>query len=171
MIKHLEGLLDATVAHLRLRFPYWIDWINAEEGDFVLDAPKDAPGEPDDGYVVGGWTTLRYPTVEVAIPDWSMTNFSIAQQVSDLSPRLVVRTWAAEPQPKAGLLYRKLLRYGRATILSLTEPGAFGQDEDTRVIVDGMEGRYRFDPETDQREEIVGGALVVFSLGGVETLP
>jgi hypothetical protein len=170
LIVHLEPMLDQAVASLRAGLPGVIDAINTQATDFTLPKPNDKPGEPDDGYVLGGWTIISYPVVEVAAPDWVMTNFSLAQVQSDLNPTVAVRAQFLKPESESGALYRMAMRYTTAVVQVLVQPDAFGAGI-TVQREGGIRGTYGFNPETNERQEVTGASIILFSLEMVDGWP
>lgn len=156
---HLEPYLDAAREYLRDNLPTRLAVVNGELTDFELPVPD------QDSYLLGVTsTTLKYPLIEVASPDWTMTAFDLGQFTGDFNFTIVVRAMLQDLDYDR--LTRSLYRYGRCLTEVLCEPGAFGEG-----VVDSIRGAYRVNPETNDREEFVAGALLVFSIRSTETRP
>lgn len=158
-IKHLEPIVDAAKATLVQNLAAAVAAVNAAHTDFQIE------DVPADQIYIGGFTVARYPMVEVAVPDWTMSRISVAQYGSSLDMPLVVKVSAVAYD--SDRLYRTLLRYVSAIIDVLIEPGAFpGVDVDRDR---GIRGTYRFNPEADTVEDLNGSAIIVFYLQADET--
>jgi hypothetical protein len=156
-----EPFLVEALASLKAGLPGQLAAIDALYTDFDL-VPDFVPDA--DNY----WTgvvrkPLKYPIVEVAVPDWTMTGFDINQMAADCSFPMFVSATLRVVEPAAqhsDKLYRLCMRYVRAILNTLLVPGAFGQG----AVVNAVRGAYRQNPETRDREEIIGAALVAFTL-------
>lgn len=145
MIPNLPAAVEAQVA----RFAD----VDLAEG---ITVPLAAP--TSDMYELGGaQVALRYPMIEVSCPDFVVSGYDLAQDDGDLQVTIVVRIW--DQHPRYDVLYRKMNRMIAAVLSALSQPGAFA---DARI--DTVRGALRFNPETDQQDNIVSGALLAFTL-------
>lgn len=154
---HLEPVLDAALATLRANLTTRIAEVNGEHSDFSIE------DVPDENFHVGGFVAISYPMVEVAAPDWTLTDLSIAQKAGTFVPAVVVRLSALAAGDGPERLYRRMVRYGQALLLTLIQPDAFGAG----VTIDpssGIRGAYRFNPEEEEREEAFGTCLQVYGI-------
>lgn len=157
---HLEPFIDAATDSLRKGLGARIDAINGETGDFDLEKPD------DDAYVPGGVAEVyKVPMVEIAAPDWNIGNPTVGQREWEGDYTLMVRVWYQHPD--FNILYRSLMRYGRALVEVLSEPDALGP----HTVISSMRGAYRVNPELSERIEFEGGALVVCEFQTVELAP
>jgi len=165
-----ELFLDAALASLRQNLPAKIAAINAERGaavgGFDLKVPDDdlalPLSDPHVSYSTGTKEILRYPFVEVANPDFTIDNFSLAQYDAAWNPDIVVRVWY-EAALDADQLDRALKRYVRAVFEILATPDAMGKSESIARI----RGGWRTNPETNERQELFGAAVLVFTMDSV----
>ncbi len=171
MIAHVETIIDATLATLRANLPGAIATINAATTDFDLETPASKPGLTDDGYVAGGFQTIRLPMIEVAAVDGTLTDWSVQQSDAEHRFGMIVRAQFEDLRSEPGRLYRRALRYGTALLRVLTVPDAFTPVGTGRVAISesGVRWAYRWNPEIDEREEVVGQAILIFALENVET--
>lgn len=171
MIEHLETILDAGLATLRAELPAEIDAINAAAlDDIVLPAPGHDLDDPSEAYVLGGWTRLSYPVVEVAAPDWTVTSWSLSNVDAIMRFPAIVRLTYADAALEPGRLYRSVLRYTTAILAVLTVPGAW-DTATKRVSLDaerGISGEYGFDPRTNERAETIGETVLTVNLEAAE---
>lgn len=156
-MRTLEPLLDAAVASLQAGLPTSITTINGEYSDFVLPTPD------TDAYYPGGLGVyLKFPSVEVAAPDWNLGTPSVGQHHWEGTATVMARVlWQ---HPDFLTLHRGVLRYTRCLIEVLSAADAFGAGQ----TVQTMRGYVRVNPETGEREEFIAGALVVCTLDIVE---
>lgn len=155
---HAEEFLDATIATLKANLPAALAAINAAHTDFQVAVPD------DDSYSTGTLDILRYPWIEVAVPDFSISNFSMEQWDADFYPVVIVRGLYQEPL-SADRLDRALKRYGQALLNVLLTPNAFGAHE----VVQSVRGGYRVNPETQERTEFTGGVVAAFTIESTVT--
>lgn len=166
MSRHLEEYVSDTIAFLRENLPTKLTEINDEKADGLdLAVPEDtggAVGTPGVSYSAGDQDILAYPWIEVAAPDWMLDSVSLSQYVADFSPVIVVRAMyqAFDRVP----LRKAVHRYSRALLEVLMGPGAFGEGES----LTSARGSNRFNPETNERDELYGACLLVFTLNGVQ---
>jgi hypothetical protein len=162
-MQHIEGFVQTTIDTLKQELPGAIQVENELHGDFQIPTPK------DESYFFGGdesqGVVLRYPQIEVAAPDWMMSEFSLGQQTSALELTLIVRAWLQQDAEIQGFqnLYRATLRYGRSLLRVLTRPDALGHSTITAV-----RGFYRVNPETGERDEPEAASMLLFQLEDVE---
>ena len=159
-MRSLEPLLDAAVATLKSELPTRIGVVNQEYTGFVLPVPD------TDAYYAGGLSTyLKFPSVEVAAPDWNLANPSLAQVTWEGTAQVMARViWQ---HMDFDTLHRGMLRYSRCLAEVLSGQDCFGVGQ----TVTSLRGFVRFNPETGEREEFVAGALVVCQLDVVEVAP
>jgi hypothetical protein len=164
---HLEPFLDGALASLRANLPARLAALSTSS--VPLDPPADDGGplgSPGLDYYAGVVRKpLRYPLVEVAAPDWTMTDFDLGQLTGDFDFPMMASATLRIVDPAAlhsDRMYRSQMRYAAAILNVLLEPGAFG---DGATVVSAR-GAYRQNPETRETEEIVGGVVIAF---GIET--
>lgn len=182
-MESVEELTDAAIAAL-------IAGLDAElaaqeqmyAGDPIRDIgalprPRTAATEsnpnPTGDYWPGGvGEVIRWPTIEVAVPDLQGDTFSIDQHESDVTPTIIVRAWLSHPQ--VNVLYRQCCRYGAAMFNVLMEPDAAthrGSGFGPGVSVRRYLGRWRYNPEQNQRDEVQSAALLIFYLDAPDIRP
>lgn len=164
---HVPDFEAATVETLRASFPIFLASVAAEVG-YELPPPDDDGGSIDEqgvSYSYGDQEVLRWPYVEVAVPDATITNLSIGQYAGDFAMNVIVRCLVSDPVGPR--LNRKIKFYGRALLETLLQPDAFGDGE----VVGSVRIAYRTNPETNEREEFVGGVLLVFEIPSVVVRP
>jgi len=157
---HLEPYIDAVVLELRTQLNPVIDGINADHpGDFQLDHIEDG------GYIVGGTEqpATVWPFLEVAIPDWTWLNISLEVEHADTTFFLAVKVMSRDPVLESGRLYRRCLRYGQAVTTVMLSPTSVVIGG-SRAVLAGARGAYRFNPEQNQAEHVVGGCLMVYEM-------
>lgn len=143
-----EYWTDAAVAALKANLPAVLASIDADEGDFTLPVPT------GDDYYPGGVTQAEaYPTVEVACPDWQLTNMPLGQAYAEHEFTIVVRVWLSdqtidEQQWTRESLYRAVNRYGEALFAVLARPGIL---DGQHVELTNVRGQHRFSPADDTR--------------------
>lgn len=122
---------------------------------------------PDaDAFYAGGLSVfLKYPSVEVAAPDWMINNPSLGQRAWD--GNVTVTSRILYQHPDFDTLFRAVMRYSRCLVESLAQQDAFG----TGQTVTSMRGFLRVNPETGERDEFIAGALVVCTLDVLEATP
>jgi hypothetical protein len=122
-----------------------------------------------DTVVLGGWTELSYPIVELASPDWLVRDLSLMNADGDFHTAVIVRVTASDPALEPGRLYVTMLRYTAAIVRVLLAPGAWNTDTRS-VSIDpelGFSGEYGFDPRTRERQETLGESVMTFNLQAV----
>ena len=163
-----EPFLAEALSSLRARLPARIDAINETSADVVLEKPRDDGGpigSPDLDYYLGAVVKpLRYPLVEVAVPNWTMTGFDLGMLTASASFPMLVGLTARDASLSSDRLYRMMLRYTRAILNVLLEPNSFGQG----AVVTAVSGAYRQNPESNQSEEVIGAVVVAFTLESSE---
>lgn len=117
-----------------------------------------------DYYVPASATILRYPAIEVALPDLNIANFDIGQVEGDATENLIVLAW--ERSAQMPVLYRKLTRLLAAIYDVLIAPTSLGSAE-----VQTVRGAWRWNPEAKEADQIVSGALLVLGLESTRTRP
>lgn len=170
MIEHLEGVVDSAIASIAADLPDVIATINAETGAanpaaIELEMPDPRPVEEGGAIYFGGFDIVKYPSIEIASPDFSLADFDLDNWSADLRAVLMVRGHVMDAN--AARVLRRAYRFGRALLQVLLQPDAFGAGVQIRKD-DGVRGYYRFNPETGEREEIFGSTLLVFALEGSE---
>lgn len=159
-MRHVEDYIDAGLASLRAQLPGRIAAVNAEKPDLRVPTPD------TDAYYPGGLSVfLKYPSVELAAPDWTLANPSLGQRAWDGNVTVTGRILMQHPE--FDVLYRMVMRYGRCLVEVLSKQDALG----TGVTVQQMRGFYRVNPETGERDEFIAGALVVCTLDVTEATP
>lgn len=130
------------------------------------------PNPTGDFWPGGVGEVIRWPTVEVAVPDLQGDTFSIDQHESDVTPTIIVRAWLQHP--KVNVLYRQCCRYGAAVYNVLTRPDPVehrGSGFGPNVVVRRYLARWRYNPETNQRDEVQSAAIVIFYLDAPDIRP
>lgn len=132
------------------------------------------PTRPGLGFVFGGRPHIpagEFPSIEVAIPDASAQNFSLAHVEGDLESSLVVACWSGRTAGEdAPLMYRKVLGYARCVTEVLLVPDAIYP----RELVSRIRFAFAMNPEQRDRSEMetfsVGGFLF-FTTNGIAQRP
>lgn len=117
-----------------------------------------------DYYADAASTILRYPAVEVSIPDLQMANFSLGQIEADVTENLVLVLW--EQGTRIGYLPRKLRRLAAAAYNVLLVQGAIDG-----ATVETVRAAWRWNPEAGERDEVTSGALLVLGLASTRSRP
>lgn len=170
-----EDLVDSAIDFLGGNLAAALDVIYAARADkdaaagrsIEYEAPRPGLAEVGGDYYAGGVSTiLRYPCVEVALPDLRMTNFDIAHFEADVTENLIVCLW--EKSANMVTLYRKLTRLAAAAydvLASEQARAALGADlQDVRAA-------WRWNPEANERDEIESGALLVLGMASSRLAP
>lgn len=136
-------------------------------------AATDSNPNPTGDYWAGGvGEVIRWPTVEVAVPDLIGDTFSIDQHESDVTPTIIVRAWLSNP--RVNMLYRQCCRYGAAIFNVLATPDAAthrGSGFGPEVTIRRYMGRWRYNPETNTRDEVQSAAIMIFYLDAPDVRP
>lgn len=112
---------------------------------------------PEDYYPGGATVHVRYPAIEISVPDLLVQNFSLHQEDADTQFTMIVLGY--DQHARLEILYRKMMRLGAALYDALAQPGALGS-----AVIDNFRGAWRFNPETNTLDEIVSGVLLVFRM-------
>lgn len=153
---HLEPFLDEAVSSLRTSLPAALAALSTDA------VPLDPPAA-EDYYTGVVRAPLRYPLIEVASPDWTMTDFDLGSLTGDFDFPMMVSATLRIVDPAAlhsDRMYRSQMRYAAAILNVLLEPDAFGQ----HATVASARGAYRQNPETREANEIVGAVVVAFGI-------
>lgn len=151
MQANLQAALDAQTAR-------WAASDTAAGRTIELKVPDE-----QDYYIGGVPTVIKYPTIEIAVPDLHVTAFSLGNADGDARPRLVIRAlFQLAESPES--LYRMGCRWFAAVTTVVAEPGILGPVD---IDVDrGLSGSWRFNPETDEADQIQSGVLCTYNLNG-----
>lgn len=168
-----EEFVDGVVSYLSTMLPAALDGVHATyaaadvaAGRTVPYSPPRPGASPDGDYYPGGAAEiLRYPSVEVALPDETGRNFDIAQIDADIAATLVLMVWDSHAQ--FPILYRRLLRLTAAVEDLVLSRGALPGS----AIVSSLRVAWRFNPEANVRDEVVSGALLALTLGTTRVAP
>lgn len=161
-MRHVEPVVDATVAALRARLNTRLDEITAEFNDGI---PLDHV-PVSTGYAVGGLvrTPTNWPFVEVSVSDDDVSGGTLGQVAwNQASANVIVALWCRHVDDET--LYRMTMRYGRAIGAVLSERATYGDD----AYVDRLRWQYRRNPETRESEQLDGVVLVFVTVIGDET--
>lgn len=167
-----ETLLDQALASLRASLPARLDAISDDlglVGEDRLPKPADDGGPiSSDGvdYYIGTVVTpLRYPLVEIAVPDGSLTAFSLERLTANADLSLIVISTLRDARMTSDALYRSLLRYNRAVLGVLLDPGSFAEGG----AISSVQFAYRTNPRERETEQVIGGAALAFSLATTDS--
>lgn len=155
MQTHLQDALDAQTAR----------WATAD-ADAGRTIELKVPDEED--YYIGGVpTVIKYPTIEIAVPDLHVTALSLGNTEGDARPRLLIRAlFQLADSPES--LYRMGCRWFAAVTTVVAQPGILGPVD---IDIDrGLSGAWRFNPETEETDQIQSGVLCTYNLNGPLTL-
>lgn len=151
LLANLQAALDAQTAR-------WAAADAAAGRTIELTIPDEA-----DFYVGGVPVVIKYPTIEIAVPDLGFSALSIQNTDGDARPRLLIRVLfqlAQDPE----WLYRMGCRWFAAVTSVVATPGALGPvDIDTDR---GLNGAWRFNPETNEADQVQSGVLCTYNLLG-----
>lgn len=151
-----EPWLDAAAEALRVYLPAELSAIDPE-----LKAPLDeggAIGQPMTDYYAGVVRkVLRYPIIEVAVPDDSLTNFSLARLTGDYELNMIVMATIRDADLGVGRLYRMQIAYRRAMLGVLLDPEKFLAGG----AITAVRTAYRQSPEDREDAEMFVGAIAV----------
>lgn len=130
---------------------------NDAHDDFEL------PTIDDERILPGGEDPIGppFPLVELAVPDFTLTGFSLGQSAADAAPQVAVRAWVEDAIYQQ--LWRSVYRFADCVLDALAQRGAFGEG----VTVATVRGGFGLDPETGARQEFRGSAVLVFTLDDV----
>lgn len=159
-LRHVEPVVDATVAALVARLNTKLDEIVVEKGDGV-------PLEhvPESAYFPGGLARppTTWPFVEVSVSDSNLSGGTLGQVAyNSAQANVIVCLWCRHVDDET--LYRMMMRYGRAVGAVLTERATYGDD----AYVDTIRWAYPRNPETREIDQLSGGVLVFASVVGDE---
>lgn len=180
-MQSVEDLTDAAIAAMSRGLDAELSAMEAlYAGDPIRDIgnlprPRTEATDinPTGDYWPGGVSEIiRYPTIEVAVPDLQGADFSIDQHESDITTTVVVRAWLQHV--KVNVLYRQCCRYGAAIFNVLCEPdpdehrgSGFGPE----VSVRRYQARWRYNPETNTKDEVQSAAVLIFYLDAPDVRP
>jgi hypothetical protein len=163
--EHLGIHLDAIYAFLQTELDPYIAAVNLTVTDGLS-----VPVVPAFNVFLGGRQPIAtlnpdQPAIEVAIPDFTLTNFSVDSTDADESMRVVMRAWlqhVGDAETAVSDVYLKATRLGRAILAATVkrENQAWGND----AVVSQVRGAYRANPETDQREAWTSSVVYEFTL-------
>jgi hypothetical protein len=159
-VEHLEPILDSALAYLKTNLPLRVAALNAEADGFALEQI------PEGSYYVGGKDPIpTYPSVEIAIPDWTMSRPSLDIAIVETRLPLMLRVFAQTALGEERL-YRMLMRYGQCmneAVLGWAAMHGYGLEQ--------ARGFYRFNPEEQTVDVLRGGSLYVYTLITEEVRP
>lgn len=168
-----EEIVDAAIETLGAQLEPALTQIYADRAGADLAAgreiemrvPKPGLREAGGSYYAGAASTIiDYPAIEVALPDLNMTNFDLGMVDADVTENLVVVAW--EQAVDMQILYRRLTRLLAAVYDVLIPERAIASAE-----VQTVRAAWRWNPETNERDEITSGALAVFGLASTRVRP
>jgi hypothetical protein len=164
-----EGYIDAAAKSLSSKgakpMQTLVETRNAQAA--AAGDPIRLPNIRDERILPGGEDPIRppYPVVELAVPDFDLTDFSLAQVDAPLAAQVAVRVWHLDPS--YGKLWRLLYRLGDCVLGSLSQPDAFGG----HTTIQAVRGSFGLNPETNDRQEVVAAAVIVFTIDDVAMRP
>jgi hypothetical protein len=127
----------------------------------VLKAPRNTSGPPSgfgDYYPGGIDIVSAWPSIEVAVPDERIDNFSLSQYDADSQISLIVQIWLKDG--RFPVLNRMMKRYASAVFDVLKTPGALGD-----ASISEARKAWRTNPEVrDENDRITSGALLFLTL-------
>jgi hypothetical protein len=168
-----EEIVDAAITTLSASLPAALDAryaalaaADAAAGRSIdYSAPRPGLAETGGDYHAGAVSTiLRYPCVEVALPDLNMASFDLSLVEADVTENLVIVAW--ESSAEMSTLYRKLTRLAAAIYDVLLDPATL-----TGANVQTVRAAWRWNPEASDRDEIESGALLVLGLSSTRARP
>jgi hypothetical protein len=143
---YVQGALD----YLRDHLSDALATIDEREGDFELPVPTE-----DKDYSFGVVDSpLRYPVIDSASPDWEMTDFDIDSVSAAFQFSIIVRAQLRDTDYDR--LSRSLYRYGEAMVACLVKREAL---PDHATVV-AARGAFRINPETEEREQLIGRCVL-----------
>jgi hypothetical protein len=154
----LQAALTATAAHYLAKDQQQGLADSDGNSEVVLDMP--APGlYPDGGWAPGGCDArILHPTVEVAVPDLALENFTLGQTDADAAFTLVICCWHKDA--RFPVLERTSKRFIAAVHSCLIVPNMLGDATISRARF-----AWRTNPEQrDADQRIEAGALLVYEL-------
>lgn len=158
-----EEFADAVCDSLRINLPAALgaQTVRYADHDAAMGRVVELIAPANEDYYAGGvGAVTRYPTVEVAAPDLTASGFDIAQTDGDVTLNLIVR--AFDRHPVHDILYRKMSRLGAAIISVLMTPGAVSD-----CTIEALRAAWRFNPETEEQDNVVSGVLLAFTVNTV----
>lgn len=166
-----EDLVDTAVAALQGGIDAALAALEAKYAGGPHELPLPRP-RTEDYYPGGVGQVLRYPTIEVAVPDLSGDTFSIDQHESDVTTVGVVRCWMQHP--RFDVLYRTTNRYGSAIFNVLASPDAAtgrGCGWGAAVTVKRYRAAWRWNPQANELDQVTSAVLLVFDLDAPDIRP
>ena len=167
-----------SIASLRANLPARIAVFNVE-GNAQLAVPADdggvlSPARAELGYVFGGLpmhSAGAFPVIEVAVPDGTVDNLSLAHVEGDLSSSIVVACWAGKTSGQDfPTVYEQVLGYARCVTEVLLQPDAIYP----REVVERIRFAFAANPDRrdrDDMETFTFGGFVFFTTQGVAQRP
>ncbi len=159
--QNLQAQLDATAARYLAQDQQ--DGLADPDGtsQVKLTAPARTSGPPSgmgDYYPGGIDVPSAWPSIEVAVPDLSLSGFPIGQQDADAELQLIVQSWHKHGQ--FPILNRLIKRYASAVFDVLKQPGALGD-----ASIREARFAWRTNPSLpDESDRITSGALIFLTL-------
>lgn len=165
MSASVEDFERAVVGGLQLSLQPQLD---ATAARYLTQDRQDGLADPDGtswvtlaAPVASGWypggthIPSVFPSVEVAVPDETRTNFSLGNYDADAAIRLVIQIWVRDA--RFPVLNRTLKRYAPSVLDTLRATMS--------MSITTARFAYRTNPEApDQDMRIVGGALLFLDL-------
>lgn len=118
------------------------------------------PGGMGDYYPGGVDMPTAWPSIEVAVPDLAVTNFSLGQQDADTETSLVLMIW--QKDGRFPVLNRAMKRYAATVFSVLQSPSVLGSE-----AIREARFAWRTNPENpDDNDRITAGSLIFLTLDG-----
>lgn len=171
-MQSIEDFVDAGIATLIRDLPGALTAIETLYEGGPQDIGTLPRPRPTDYFAGGGPEPIRYPMIEVAIPDLGGQDFSIDQHESDAVAVMMIRAWLQHP--KYNTLYRICCRYGAAIHNVVCDP-----DPDTdrgcgfgpEVTIQRYQAAWRFNPSTNERDEVTSAVMLTYWLDAPDIRP
>jgi hypothetical protein len=161
--------IRSALASLKTGLQARIDVYNAEAANlFDLEAPTD-----EDYFFGGDDLYVRFPKVEVAVPEGALGQFSLSRAEGEQGLAIAVSVWLEGETGEIPEMHERVLGYGRVATEVLIQPGAFGP----AVEVSEVRSLYpmipagTFNPDTRQFDKWRTLAALEFQLNDIARRP
>lgn len=148
-----EPFIQGALDYLEAGMPAMLASIEAANSDGIeLPAPRQ--------YVFGVVdSALGYPVIDAAVPDFNATQFDLAHLEADYEFQLIIRVQQRYAATDDGL-DRSLYRYNQAMFRLLAQPAALPASAEVTEV----RGGFRANPETEEREQLIGRSILALTV-------
>jgi hypothetical protein len=155
-----EAYLNSAAEALRVNLPAALRAIDSEIS-IPLDDGGAVGARGTDYYVGVVKKPIRYPLIEVAVPDWKLDAFDLNRLTANASFPVFVGATMRSADLSTDRLYRMQMRYTAAILNVLLNPDKWA----VSGAITAVQGAYRQSPaERADAEEITGSIVVAFAI-------